>query len=200
MEDFIDYLQQGKVSKITDVLTDRLQSKVSDAMEIKKQEIASTMFTGEPLVIDDETVTEEKKTLDENKKLDKIIGDVLDDWYKVKSNNLLPTSSDKKKLDKLVKQHAKKNKMEYDELSDAIENGKIENVDIIGNLKNINESGESQYIIFKDKSRLKVDDETSKHLLKIYENLNTENRNKFVDIIEKNQHNFLKMADFSVNS
>jgi len=61
MEDFIDYLQQGKVSKITDVLTDRLQSKVSDAMEIKKQEIASTMFTGEPSVIDDEVVTEEKK-------------------------------------------------------------------------------------------------------------------------------------------
>ena len=90
--------------------------------------------------------------------------------------------------------------MDHKKLSKAIENGQLENVDIISDLKNINESGESEYIMFKDKSRLKVDDETSKHLLNIYENLNTENQNKFIEVIEKNQHNFLKMADFSVNS
>jgi hypothetical protein len=200
MEDFIDYIQQGKVSKITDTLTDQLQSKINSAMEIKKQEIASTMFTGEPSIIDDEPVMEEKKNLDEDKKLKQVVADVLDDWYNVKSNSLIPSSSDTKKLEKLVKQYAKKNKMDHKKLSKAIENGQVENVDIISDLKNINESGESEYIMFKDKSRLKVDDETSKHLLNIYENLNTENQNKFIEVIEKNQHNFLKMADFSVNS
>lgn len=200
MEDFIDYIQQGKVSKITDTLTDQLQSKITDAMEIKKQEIASTMFTGNTSIIEDEPVTEEKKNLDEDKKLKQVVANVLDDWYDVKSNSLIPSSSDTKKLDKLVKKHAKKNKMDHKKLSKAIENGQLEDVDIISDLKNINESGESEYIMFKDKSRLKVDDETSNHLLKIYENLNTENKNKFVEVIEKNQHNFLKMADFSVNS
>lgn len=200
MEDFIDYIQQGKVSKITDTLTDQLQSKINSAMEIKKQEIASTMFTGEPSIIDDEPVMEEKKNLDEDKKLKQVVADVLDDWYNVKSNSLIPSSSDTKKLENLVKQYAKKNKMDHKKLSKAIENGQLENVDIISDLKNINESGESEYIMFKDKSRLKVDDETSKHLLNIYENLNTENQNKFIEVIEKNQHNFLKMADFSVNS
>ena len=200
MEDFIDYIQQGKVSKITDTLTDQLQSKINSAMGIKKQEIASTMFTGEPSIIDDKPVMEEKKNLDEDNKLKQVVADVLDDWYNVKSNSLIPSSSDTKKLENLVKQYAKKNKMDHKKLSKAIENGQLENVDIISDLKNINESGESEYIMFKDKSRLKVDDETSKHLLNIYENLNTENQNKFIEVIEKNQHNFLKMADFSVNS
>ena len=198
MTEFIDYIQQGKVSKVKDSLVTQLQDKLNDKVELRKKEIASTMFTGEPSTLEQEEVNESiPEVFDEANKLGKVVKDVLDAWAKERGSSLVPSSSDKKKLKTLVKDYAKKYKVKEKELTKAIEIGQVEGVDIINNLKEIKDSKESTYVTFKDNSKLKIDEETSDIILQVYEKLNEENKEKLISTLEQNQTNFLKMTDFA---
>ena len=191
MTEFVDYIQQGKVSKAKEDLINNLQDKLNDKVELRKKEISSTLFTGTPTEEEEHEVTEEASTFfAEANKMANIVKDILDAWEK--------SGGKEKDLVKLIKVHAKKNRVKEKDLKKAVEAGHIENVDVINKLKTIKETKQPAYVIFKDNSKIKVDDETSSIILDVYENLNKENQEKLVSTLEKNQNNFLKMSDFAV--
>ena len=46
---FVDYLNQGKQAEAGEVFKDALRAKVGDALDQKRQDMASTMFNGQAL-------------------------------------------------------------------------------------------------------------------------------------------------------
>tara|TARA_Y100000590_G_scaffold102433_2_gene116399 strand:- start:3779 stop:4363 length:585 start_codon:yes stop_codon:yes gene_type:complete len=187
MTEFVDFIQQGKVSKVKDELETQLQHKLNAKIELKKKDIAASMFTGSPQPMESEEVNESiPEVFNEANKMTDIVKDILDDWEK--------TRGTEKELKKLIKTYAKKNRLKEKDLEKAVETGQVESVDIINKLKNITDS---TYITFKDNSKLKIDNETASVILNVYENLNDENKNKLEKTLEQNQTTFLKMTDFA---
>lgn len=59
---FIDQLAAGQAAEAKETLADLLSAKAFEALDIKKQELASTMFGGQPEVSDEEQVEEPEAT------------------------------------------------------------------------------------------------------------------------------------------
>ena len=68
---------------------------------------------------------------------------------------------------------------------------------VMDTLRNINESGNPMKVEFTDGTSLLVDLNTASKLTKIHESLNSFNKEKFEENVEKDRSSFKKMMDFS---
>ena len=81
MTEFVDFIQQGKVSKVKDELETQLQHKLNAKIELKKKDIAASMFTGSPQPMESEEVNESiPEVFNEANKMADIVKDILDDY------------------------------------------------------------------------------------------------------------------------
>ena len=76
---------------------------------------------------------------------------------------------------------------ETEELSEAV----------IDDLKKIVSSKSAKDVKFSDGTTLKVDMFSASAITKVYDALNTANKKKFADAINKNEQSFMKMMDFA---
>lgn len=69
--------------------------------------------------------------------------------------------------------------------------------DVIADLKNIVKKKSMQEVTFADGDKLKVDLTTASAITQVYEKLNSANKKKFAEAINKNENMFMKMVDFA---
>ncbi len=79
---------------------------------------------------------------------------------------------------------------EYDEQDDIIEN-------IIETMQRILDTDKEHSFTFKNGDILDIDANTAERLMSVYEELNDDNRDQFVNSLERNQKHFMKLLDFS---
>lgn len=68
---------------------------------------------------------------------------------------------------------------------------------VIDDLKSIVKSKSMKEVKFADGTKMKVDMTTASAMTKVHDALNSANKKKFADAINKNQTMFMKMADFA---
>lgn len=69
--------------------------------------------------------------------------------------------------------------------------------DVAADLKKIVSKKQAADVKFADGDTLKVDMQTANALLKVHDALNSANKKKFADAINKNENMFMKMVDFA---
>ena len=71
----------------------------------------------------------------------------------------------------------------------------IEN--IIETMQRVLDTEKEHSFTFKNGDVLDIDHDTAERLMSVYEELNDENRDQFVNSLERNQNHFMKLLDFS---
>ena len=78
---------------------------------------------------------------------------------------------------------------------DHVEQDIIEN--IIETMQRVLDTDKEHSFTFKNGDMLDIDADTAERLMSVYEELNDENRDQFVNSLERNQKHFMKLLDFS---
>ena len=79
---------------------------------------------------------------------------------------------------------------EFAEQDDIVEN-------IIETMQKVLETEKEHSFTFKNGDVLDIDHDTAERLMGVYEELNDDNRDQFVNSLERNQNHFMKLLDFS---
>jgi len=84
--------------------------------------------------------------------------------------------------------------MQLEDISLIVESDKV---DVLASLKIVSKSRRGEVLKFKDGSKIKINADTAKSILKVYGAVNSPNKKKMVEMLSNSRGSFQHVADFA---